>query len=464
MTNRTLAGAGRAARARILGLAVLLAVPFVACDTDELLEVEEPTFATPSSLRTVAGLPVLYAGAVGDFQVAYSGAGGDSYLTTTSLISDELHTADTFTTRQATDQREQQPVEQGNTSDAGYNYLQYARRSAAEVADAIAELAPTGKADSRYAVLRSLEGMAIVALGEAWCGAVPLGTAAGGAPGDLGTPRTTQQLFEDAVTRFNEALANDAASNLARVGKGRALLNNGDFAGAAAAVAAVPTSFIHFIEHSSNSGRQNNPIFALQGNRRYSVSDREGVNGLPYRSAADPRLPFWRDPANGFDNAVPMYVTDRYPSFGADVVLADGIEARLIEAEAALRTNDVTTWLARLNDLRRNVRSLMTARYEAYTSKVPAPGTLADLADPGSASARIDLMFQERAFWLYLTGHRQGDLRRLIRQYSRTQAQVFPNGPHHRGGVYGNQVTFPIPFQESQNPNYKLEMCDMTKA
>jgi starch-binding outer membrane protein, SusD/RagB family len=461
MMTKTRAQAGRLGR---LALGAAIVLPLAACDTDSILEVPEPTFATPASLRTLEGLPILYAGAIGDFQIAYSGSGGDAYLTASSLFSDEFHTSDTFTTRQATDQREQQPALDGNLSDAGYSRLQYARRSAAEVAEAIAEIAPQAKADPRFAVLKSLEGFAIVALAEGWCGAVPLGTARGGAPDQEGTPLNTQQLFDEAVKRFDEALSANATSHLAAVGKARALLNNNQPGAAAAAVANVPTSFVHFIEHSTNSSRQYNPIFSLQGNRRYSMSDREGGTGLPYRSSNDPRLPWWQDPANGFDNAVPMFVSDRYPSFGSNVVLADGIEARLIEAEAALRANNTTLWLSKLNELRANVRPLMTARYEQYAAKVPAPGTLAPLTDPGSEAARIDLMFQERAFWLYLTGHRHGDLRRLVRQYNRSQASVFPTGPHHRGGNYGNEVVFQIPFNEQQNTQFSHDMCILTQA
>jgi hypothetical protein len=464
MMNRYQAGAGRIARPRKLWLGLALALPIAACDTDKLLEVDEPTFATPENLRTVEGLPVLYAGVLGDFQIAYSGSGGDAFLSSVSLFSDELHTSDTFTTRQATDQRSQQPVEQGNLSDAAYNRLQYARRSAAEVAVFIAEIAPQQKADPRYAVVKALEGFAITALGEAFCSAIPLGTATGGVPGELGQPLNTQELFQAAVARFDEALAANATSNLARVGKGRALLNNGEFAAAAQAVADVPTSFTHFVEHSNVSPRQNNPIFGLQANGRYSVSDREGVNGLPYRSTNDPRLPWFQDPRNGFDSAVPLFISDRYTSFNSNVVLADGIEARLIEAEAALRANNTAAWLSTLNDLRANVRALMTARYDEYTDIVPAPGTLDPLTDPGNDAARVDLMFQERAFWLYLTGHRHGDMRRLIRQYGRTQAEVFPTGEHHRGGTYGTEVTFPVPFQEEQNTNFAHSMCVITQA
>ncbi len=458
----------RGLHARAWVAVAALVMPLAACDLDEVLEVQEPTFATPESPRNKEGLGVLYAGAIGDFQIAYSGSGGDAFLTATSLISDELRTSDTFTTRQATDQREQQPTEQGNLSDAAYNRLQYARRSAGEVADVIAEISEQGKADARYSTLKALEGFTIVALGEGFCGAVPLSTARNATPGALGEPLSTQQLMDRAIALFDEALASNSNNNLARVGKARALLNKGDFAAAATAVANVPTTFIHNIEHSANSSRQNNPIFALQANGRYTMSDREGVNGLPYLTSQDPRLPWFQDPRNGFDSAVPLFISRRYPAFGSHVVLGDGIEARLIEAEAALRAGNTTTWLAKLNELRSQVRTLMTARYQSYTTFVPGTNnpttTLDPLTDPGTESARVDLMFRERAYWLYLTGHRQGDMRRLVRQYGRTQAQVFPVGAHHRGGTYGNHVAFPIPFQETQNPAYQISMCKVDAA
>jgi hypothetical protein len=455
-------------RKKLIWAMALAALPLAACDTDELLEVDDPTFASPNTLRTKAGLPTLYAGALGDFQIAYSGSGGDAFLSVASLITDEFKSSDTFTTRTATDQRDQFPSVQGNTSDAAYNRLQYARRSAQEVALAIEELADDGKADPRYATLKALEAYAIVALAEGFCGAIPISETVAGAPGELGQPQSTSQLFQTAIGIFDQALSANSASNLAKVGKARALLNDGKFAEAATAVADVPTSFIHFIEHSANSGRQNNPLFSLQANGRYTLSDREGANGQPFLTAQDPRAPWTEDPRGGFDNSIRLFIDHRYPSFGSDVVLADGIEARLIEAEAALRAGDVTTWLTKLNELRADVGTLMAARYEGYTTRVPGPNnptsTLAPLTDPGTADARVDLMFSERAFWLLDTGHRLGDLRRLIRQYNRTESTVFPSGAYHKGGVYGTDVNFPIPFNETQNPNFSLDQCNTKQA
>jgi hypothetical protein len=91
-----------------------------------------------------------------------------------------------------------------------------------------------------------------------------------------------------------------------------------------------------------------------------------------------------------------------------------------------------------------------------------SPGTggvsgLSQLIDPGTDTARVSLMFQERAYWLFLTGHRQGDLRRLIRQYGRSQAQVYPIGPYNAPGAgqYGSDVTAPIPAGEYTNPLFQ---------
>jgi hypothetical protein len=112
-------------------------------------------------------------------------------------------------------------------------------------------------------------------------------------------------------------------------------------------------------------------------------------------------------------------------------VLASGVEARLIEAEAALQAGDPATWLATLNALRTDGTFDVTPMSPPDTmwhAGGAAAAGLAPLADPGTAGGRVDLLFRERAFWLYLTGYRQGDLRRLIRQYGRTPDQVYPTG------------------------------------
>jgi hypothetical protein len=166
------------------------------------------------------------------------------------------------------------------------------------------------------------------------------------------------------------------------------------------------------------------------------VADREGGNGLDYLSAADPRITATQV-GTAADGVTPLYLFDKYSDVASPMVLASGIEARLIEAEAALHGGG--DWLGILNALR--------------ADPVAPPG-LMPLADPGTADARVDLLFRERAFWLFLTGHRLGDLRRLIARYGRPADAVFPTGAYRLGGTYDTGSSLPFPAaQESINPN-----------
>ena len=53
------------------------------------------------------------------------------------------------------------------------------------------------------------------------------------------------------------------------------------------------------------------------------------------RTAEDPRVPFFDAEDAGLDSTTPQFTLLKYPDFSASVVVADGIEARLIEAEAS---------------------------------------------------------------------------------------------------------------------------------
>jgi len=468
---------GRGARRGVIAC-ILMLLTLAACDPSDLLQTEDPVQIGPLT----APVPVLVAGAVGDFQVAYSGAGGDAFLSNVSNFTDEFQNTGTFPTRTNTDRRAQFPFGQDNTSDGAYNNLHRARRAAIVAIEAVQE--DSGADDPRISLLRSLEAYTYVALGEGFCSGIPFSQVEDGVRID-GAPLPTQQVFEEAIIRFDQALAVDGQSNLARIGKARALLNIGRFDEAAAQVAQVPTSFIHNVEHSPNSARQNNPIFNLMANGRYSVTNRIGENGLPFREN-DPRVPWLEDPGGGFDAQFRLFINLRYARLDSPVPLADGIEARLIEAEALLNAGN-PGWLDILNDLRANVGSLMSARVANYDDMVGVDGdgepkrfpttsdgvlvpvgvtatTLDPLEDPGSPEARVDLLFQERAFWLYNTGKRLGDLRRLIRQYNRVESDVFPTGPYFKGGNYGSDVTFPIPFREANNPLFSGADCNVRGA
>jgi hypothetical protein len=456
MTHRDFNGAGRTAGARLLRLLAVAAVlPLAACDLDRILDVTDPEVATPGSLTGKDALPTILAGAVGDFAVAFGGSNGgnpvgvgsEGQINFSGLLADEFLNTETFTDRIDIDSRQ---IQHDNGSlDAVTLSAHRARASADRAVERFAEFDPN---TAGHATALNLSGMMYVLFGENYCSGVPTSSISDAGAITHGAQETTEQMWERAIARFDEALAAATAANsaaqqdLARVGKGRALLNAGDPAAAAAAVAAVPTSFNFVIDHSVNTTRQQSGVFAFSTQQeRWGVPDNEGTNGLNFRSAGDPRVQSLRTPATnvGFDGETPMFFQQKYVNENSDALLASGLEARLIQAEALLSTNP-GGWLTALNALR-----AAPPAYTGLTAPLPA------LADPGSQTAREDLHFRERAFWLYLTSHRLGDLRRLIRDYGRPAESVFPTGGYHKGGVYGSNTSLPLTIGEDTNPNFQ---------
>lgn len=430
-----------------------------------VLDVDNPDTVNPDDVNTPQGLTALHAGALGDFSVAYGGngpAGIEGQILVSGSFSDELGNSETFPTRKEYDQR---AIDLKNgTLDAVFRNLQNARRSAEVAATTLARLSASPTTDSRITELYALTGLTYVMMGENYCSGVPISNFTAAGDLEFGDPQTTQQLFERALALFDLGLAvqgNAASTNLAKVGKGRVLLDLGRFADAAAAVAGVPVTFAYNTTHTLAVNRQQNGVFSLLNQaERFTVADNDGGNGLAFRSAMDPRVPWARIPATdvGFDNATPQYDQGKYANESAPIAVATGVEAELILAEVALRTSQVTTWLDKLNALRANTALYPAALPAGFPAAFPA---LQPLVDPGTAAGRTDLMFRERAFWLYLTGHRVGDLRRLIRDYGATAA-VFPgsggapyviNG-NNKGGVFGGDVNLPVPFNETNNPKF----------
>ncbi|HEY0674094.1 MAG TPA: hypothetical protein VGD27_17600 [Longimicrobiales bacterium] len=458
-------------RHRLYTTAILAVVFSVAPACESALEVEDPTVAAPGTVSTEAAVPTTLNAAVGAFQLAYSGAPGggsfiDSQVTTSGILSDELHISESFPTRIDVDQRETR-FDNGTMLQA-YARLHTARRLAEFSADLHAQFpATTNTAGHAHAL--ALAGYTYVLFGENYCSGVPFSTFDDAGAVVYGEPLTTAQIFEQAIVLFDEAIAAATAAgsaggealNLARVGKARAQLNLNLPADAANSVGAVPTSFVYRIFHSTGTARQNNGIWGANQNRRgVSISDAEGVNGLTYRTDADPRVRQQRGTgtsAFGFDNTTPLYLQLKYPAQTSSVILASGLEARLIEAENQQRTGG--PWLATLNAL----RAAPPAYYPA--AEYPNIATLTPLADPGGA-ASVNLLFKEREYWLWLTSHRVGDLRRLMRQYGRTEAQAgWPTGSYFRGGNYGAHVSMNIPFDELNNPAFSAAFpngCDAT--
>ncbi len=454
-------------------LAVGLAFTATACDLDRLLEVEDPTVAAPGTVATEQAVPTTLAAAIGAFQIAYSGAPGggsfiDSQITTSGTLADEFHISESFPTRIDVDQRE---TRFDNGTMLGLYARMHTARRLAEFSAGLHSQFPATTNTTGHAHALNLAGFSYVLFGENYCSGVPFSTIAEDGSIEYGPPLSTTQMFEQAIVLFDQAIAAATAAgtgaaaveqlNLARVGKGRAQLNLNQPAAAATTVTDVPTDFVYRIFHSLASGRQNNGIWGGNQNRRgISVSDREGATGLPYRSDADPRVRQARGTgtsAVGFDNSTPLFLQLKYPTQASSVILASGIEARLIEAENQQRNGG--DWLGTLNALR---ASPPTTAFPAVD--YPDIGTLAPLT--GAEDDPVDLLFKERAYWMWLTSHRVGDLRRLMRQYDRSDAEAgWPTGSYFRGGNYADHVSILVPFDELNNPQFREQFpqgCDPT--
>ena len=430
-------------RTRTVQAALLGGLLAAACDPNKALDVKDVDVVSPGQLNDKSALPTLRNGVLSTFQLAFSGGadlangGHEGQVTMSGLLGDEFLNAESFPDRISVDQRDIIP---SNLSLVAL-FLDLSRaRATADFASSQYNRLDAG-AEGQSEVL-SLAGFGYTLFGENYCSGVPFSTLDANSNIIYGDPQTRDQVLQTAVAKFDSAITIATAKqdadllNLARVGKGRALLDLGQFPNAATAVSAVPTSFEYLVRSSANSLRQNNGIWNYTANTfAFSVPDREGGNGLPYLSAADPRLEVVATGQRGFDRATPFNLQLKYPDLQSNVVLASGIEARLIQAESQLRAGTPGPAFAALNALR-------------------ALAGLAPLTDPGSDIARTSLLFRERAFWMWGTAHRLGDMRRLVRQYSRAENTVFPTGEYHKGGEYGSDVNFPVSSDERNNPKF----------
>ena len=439
--------------------AALIGIALSACSVDRALTVTDVDVATPGTLNNAAGLPVLYGGGLSDFQQALTGI--DAAITFPGVLTDELRDIDTFPTRIEVDQRNTQVT--NGTLNTWYRQMHKARASLERAISGFKTFAPT---DARLAETHAVDGFMYVMFAEDFCNGVAYSTF--DAAATFGGPNSGMSSLKIGVAHFDSALAvatSGSTHYLAEVGKARALLDMNQPALAAAAVADVPVTFQYFVYTSTNTANEQSGVYTNVGpaSKRYAVADNDGKNGLFFRTEGqdsssktnpskngDTRVRFYLLGV-GQDSKTPAYYQLKYPDYTSKVVLADGVEAQLIVAEAQLAAGDAG-WLTTLNGLRVSAPLFNAA---PFTNLGQSTGkVLPALTDPGSKAAQVDLLFHERAFWMFLTGHRLGDMRRLVWQYGRDAESVFPSGNYQgaAGGLIGKDVNFPIYVDEANNP------------
>ncbi len=430
-------------RRLIAGAATASLVALGGCKTADILKARTPDVLTPGSLSTAAGASVLRLGAIQNFYIAFAG-NTDSYAVVTGNLGDEIRSTDTFDDRILPDRRQMNDNLPSMTTP--YLTLHKARTGATRAIVALNATAPT---TPKFLVGEQYvdRGFAETFLGEMYCSGVPFSGDDGATPG---LPLTTAQMFTASAASFDSALTlADTSTRVkyaAQIGKARALLDNGQYAAAATAVAGVPTAF-KFLAYYSLTTTENGVYNATAAaGSRYGVSDKEGGNGLAYLSqTGDARLPWVASTRAGFNTLFQAQPTQLKQIRAGNVTVADGIEARLIEAEARLQGGAQA-------DRDAVFQTLNTLRQNAITPAVPIiTGTA-----PTTQAAAVDQLFAERGYWFWLTGHRLGDMRRLIRQYGRGSETVFPTGTQAAplSSQYGTDVNFIVPSQEKNNTNF----------
>ncbi len=441
--------------------AVLLGA--VACARSDLLGVSTPDAITSDNLASADGAEGLRVGAIQRLKLMT--ALDESSWFYGGLLVDEWKSADTFIQRDETDQRTVR--EDNSLVTTAYRDIHRARIQAYQAVHALATYKPSAKGE--IGEMWFTKGFAELQSALDFCNGQPFADLSTGSP-DLGTPFDGADAFKLALASFDSALAvvgtaTDSISlrvkYAAQVGRGRALLGLGQQAQAGAAVAGIPKTFSFNLTWPGTQGKEDNLIWGLAVSaRRYTMqdsADRQGgriPNAMPFVSAKDPRVPSIQTPKFGFDGSTPFDGEQVFANFNSPVPLANYVDAQLITAEAQLAAND-PAWLATLNALRAG----------PTTDGSLTISGMAPLADPGNASARIDLLFRERAFWTFGRGQRLGDLRREIRVYGKTAAQVFPG----EGGInprknapYGPDVNLPVP--QAERNNSKFTGCTDRKA
>src|SRR2546423_5463920 len=228
--------------ASLTGLALALA-----CNTDRILQVTDPDVARPEALQGVAALPTLRAGAVGNFGVAYNGGAADvEQVHLSALLSDEFINTETFPTRIEIDQRAISTTNTSlaNTGQGGTFFdLTRARASTDQAVAAYRKFAQKAADSAGFPEVLALSGFTYILFAENYCGAVPVSTQEADGTFTFGAPESTNTLLDSAISKFNQALAMPSTpagapltatfKNLSSIGKGRALLGNGNYDAAA---------------------------------------------------------------------------------------------------------------------------------------------------------------------------------------------------------------------------------------
>lgn len=260
-------------------------------------------------------------------------------------------------------------------------------------------------------------------LGEAMCYSVI----------DRGPATPSRDNLVRAESAFTAAIAVATAANSANLltaahaGRAQVRVDLADWAGAVSDAAKVPSGFKYQMPYYSNVNEfgYNRTQWSSTAQSFFKATSVWGTWYAKYHDdTKDPRVPYTLTSLTGAGafppvGKVPWWPQAKYVVNTAGVNLATGREARLIEAEAALRSGDIATAMARID-----------------ANRAAAGATVAPR--PANITAAWTLLKQERGIELWLEGRRLADMRR----WADTQTP---------GALNPLEVTGPTSYLEGQN-------------
>jgi hypothetical protein len=429
-----------------LAAAALVAGALAACDADKLLEVRSPTRVPAGIESDPANATLFVNSAIANFDCAFG-----SYIVAGGLIGEELQDATQTASRYPYDQRNVQP-DQAHYSTFGceaigvYAPLQTARVSANSIrrrlegwTDQQVDAANANRRRELLATAAAYEAYSILLLGEGFCSTTIAAIDLETRKPVFGPELTRAATFQLAEERFTQAMTEaqavgaTAILNLARVGRGRARLNqavsNGAVTNAAklaearADAAAVPASFAHNMTASAAISRRENRVWAQNNPLSFPTSI-----GPRYQTLNDPRVPVANTGRTAAGTGLPIWQQNKFATATAPIPIGSSDEAQLIVAEAdasspATAANAVT----------------IINTFRARGNQAPYAGGLSE------AELRAEVIEQRRRE-LFLESHHLGDLIRYG-----IQPAPAADSPFHGGGTYRSQLCMPLPNVERLN-------------
>jgi hypothetical protein len=397
------------------------------------LDVESTSRIPAENVEVPANAQLLVSGAIADFECAYA-----AYVVQSATVGEEFIYAQQTADRVPSDRRSTLKSDARYATSTCdllgiYTPLQTARQSSetalgylkgwtdAEVANRTRLIAHTA----------AYSGYSYLLLGEGFC-TLAFSSINPDRSIAYGGEVSRDSAFRIAVTRFTESITAAAAVPnqsaalkdsllLAYLGRARARLDLGDYAGAKADAAVIPAGYTRNATYSDAVTRRNNFVYADNS----SVNTSSSV-GDPYRSmTGDPRVPVTAGTVTS-TTGIRHYYQGKYTTVSSPIAFAKYAEAQLIIAEAEIRANNLPAALPILNAAR-------------------ARGNQGAFAGTTQAAYLAELIDQRRRD-LFLEGQHLGD---LIRFPITPQPAAGTN--YHFGGVYGTQLCFPLPNSERLN-------------